>query len=227
MSRLTHLELECRLDDPESDDEDDRGEWIVSNLLSRLENSPHLLSLSLDINYFNEPHNIGCDDLMEIFSELPLEAISLTGVQVDDWAYNAEHLKTVWLNVTSIHLPDQHGSPSVLECFAQLPRLQYLKINLYLEEVEYCLDDEASLCPLHTLESSDGDIAQEPEDLEFIGEFLLLLFPNLRQVVWPPAQKNASLEVAAQERFVGFLNQHITLKREVEELKAKLKARNA
>ncbi|KAG9086342.1 hypothetical protein FS749_003699 [Ceratobasidium sp. UAMH 11750] len=170
MSRLTHLELECRLDDPESDDEDDRGEWIVSNLLSRLENSPHLLSLSLDINYFNEPHNIGCDDLMEIFSELPLEAISLTGVQVDDWAYNAEHLKTVWLNVTSIHLLDQHGSPSALECFAQLPRLQYLKISLYLEEVEYCPDDEASLCPLHTLESSDGDIAQEPEDLEFIGE---------------------------------------------------------
>ncbi|KAG8738011.1 hypothetical protein FRC10_007404 [Ceratobasidium sp. 414] len=225
MSHLTHLELDYQLDEPGSDDEEDQGERIALDVLSRLEDSPRLRSLDLNVNFFGEPHDIGRKDVMEIFSKLPLESITLGGMRVGYLTYNAEHLKTAWLNVTSVHMPDQLGSPNVLRHFAQLPRLQYLEVNLCLEIVVDC-PNEVSLCPLHTLESSDdGDIAHEPEDLGPIGDFLLTLFPNLGKVVWPRAQKNGPPEAAAQERFVGFLNQYMALKREVEGLKAKLGAK--
>ncbi|KAG9086341.1 hypothetical protein FS749_003698 [Ceratobasidium sp. UAMH 11750] len=97
--------------------------------------------------------------------------------------------------------------------------LQYLMLNVFLEDFREW-PKVASLCPLQTLECSPGgSTVCEPELLDYTGRFLLALFPNLRTVVWPEDKANESPETIAHHRFIGFLNQHLALKRELEQLK--------
>ncbi|KAG8694208.1 hypothetical protein FRC08_008627 [Ceratobasidium sp. 394] len=92
--------------------------------------------------------------------------------------------------------------------------------------LQVCLEDSTqgseipSFCPLHTLEFSGGSsIVYMPNQLEPTRRFLMALFPDLRKVVWPKDKNNKSPSFMAQQRFIGFLNRHMALKRELEELK--------
>ncbi|KAG9086189.1 hypothetical protein FRC06_003233 [Ceratobasidium sp. 370] len=221
MSGLIHLELKFQLD--QLDEDEDRDEWIASELLSLLRLSPQLSSLDLDLDPIrvqDDPYDIGHQDLMDTFSKLPLVNVALGGVHLGDWAYTGS-LKSVWPNVTILRMRDQFASPRILSCFAQLPRVQYLMLNVYLEDFREW-PKVVSLCPLQTLECSPGgSTVCEPEQLDYTGRFLLALFPNLRKIVWPEDKTNELPETVAHQRFIGFLNQHITLKRELEQLKTK------
>ncbi|KAG8699423.1 hypothetical protein FRC08_005321 [Ceratobasidium sp. 394] len=219
MSGLTHLELKFKLD--QLDEDEDRDEWIACELLSLLGLSPQLLSLDADLDPtkdHDDPYDIGHQDLMDTFSKLPLVNVALGGMHLGDWAYTGS-LKSVWPNVTILRMRNQFASPRILSCFAQLPRVQYLMLNVFLEDFREW-PKVVSLCPLQTLECSPGgSTVCEPELLDYTGRFLLALFPNLRTVVWPEDKANESPETIAHHRFIGFLNQHLALKRELEQLK--------
>ncbi|KAG8699945.1 hypothetical protein FRC12_022667 [Ceratobasidium sp. 428] len=221
MSQLTHLELKFKL--YQLDEDEDREEWIASDMFSLLKFSPNLQSLDLDLDptmNLDQGYDIGHQDIMDTFSRLPLVNVTLGGVHLGDWAYTGS-LKSVWPNVTSLRMRDQFASPRILSCFAQLPRVQYLLLDVHLEDFRE-FPKVASLCPLHTLECSAGSSTVcEPEQLDYTKRFLLALFPNLRTVVWPEDKGNDSPEFISHKRFIGFLNQHIALKREVAAVKAR------
>ncbi|KAG8732154.1 hypothetical protein FRC12_019407 [Ceratobasidium sp. 428] len=171
MSHLTHLELDYW---PEDQDLDLNAidSLIDYGAFRQLKNSPHLLffALVVDSEERAKPYDIGDVNPVETFSGLPLETIILIGVEADAWMYDVNRLKTAWVNVTSVSMPDQLGLPSVLKCFAQLPALLDLKIKLSLATA-WDYPEEPSTCPLHTLESSSGGMIQiEPEDLKGVGE---------------------------------------------------------
>ncbi|KAG9118342.1 hypothetical protein FRC07_007199, partial [Ceratobasidium sp. 392] len=225
MNHLTHLNLKHILTDNRRDDHGQIGEWIACDLLPWLKNSPYLQSLILKIDSFEGvevPYDIGYDDLVETFSKLPLQSVTLAGVKLGELVYDLESLKNAFPHVTDLHVLDQPGTPLILGCFAELPKLQHLEVRLDLERIDRC-PERASRCRLHTLESSTGGaIGYRHEDLEITGAALLMIYPNLRKVVWPPSKQNDSPKVLAQRRFVDHLNRHINLKREMNELQTKL-----
>ncbi|KAB5589448.1 hypothetical protein CTheo_7102 [Ceratobasidium theobromae] len=220
MKHLTTLELILH---PERLDEDeDREEWITSSLLTLLSNCPNLNMFHLDLDPnldLEDAYDIGDQDVMDTFSKLPLVSLTLSGVHISDWASTGS-LRTVWPSVTTLRMRNQFASPLILSCFAQLPRLQHLTLNIYLEGFIAC-PKLPSFCPLHTLEISAGGTAFEPENLEYTSRFLLSLFPSLRRVVWAGYHGDETPEQAAQRRFIGFLNHHLTMRRELEELRAR------
>ncbi|KAG9111574.1 hypothetical protein FRC07_008032, partial [Ceratobasidium sp. 392] len=172
MSHLTHVELEHRVDVDDADEDDGQGAWIAFEILPLLKNSPLLRTFVLTVrsSKTREPYDIAYPELMETFSKLPLETISLTGVQLDDWGYDPKCLVTAWPNVTRVEMPDQFGGNLILQGFSQLPKLQWLKLSLYLRELEKPWPEVKSLSPLHTLESSEGGITvTRPEELEWTG----------------------------------------------------------
>ncbi|KAG8696962.1 hypothetical protein FRC09_008170, partial [Ceratobasidium sp. 395] len=222
MSHLTHLNIEYILD---GNLNDDQGERIVCDLLSRLKNSPRLQSLELHLTSSearDKPYDIGYDDLVGIFSKLPLQAITLAGVQLGELVYDLDFLRRAWPEVVSLSIPDQPGSLLVLRCFAELPSLQHLEVRLELGDLDNC-PKEASRCQLRTLESSAfGTIGYNHEDLQPTGAALILIFPNLRRVLWPSSMENDPPEAITQRRFVERLNRHIALGREMDRLSSKL-----
>ncbi|KAG8699421.1 hypothetical protein FRC08_005319, partial [Ceratobasidium sp. 394] len=118
MKRLTHIELKSVVEyvEGENEDETDKNILIITNLLSLLYHSPHLSSLDLDLDPTKsgyEPCDIGNQELMDMFSKLPLETVSLTGLHLGDWA-KKDALKSVWPNVTSLRMRDQSAPPEVL-----------------------------------------------------------------------------------------------------------------
>ncbi|KAG8682864.1 hypothetical protein FRC09_016481, partial [Ceratobasidium sp. 395] len=134
MSQLTHLELKFKL--YQLDEDEDREEWIASDMFSLLKFSPNLQSLDLDLDptmNLDQGYDIGHQDIMDTFSRLPLVNVTLGGVHLGDWAYTGS-LKSVWPNVTSLRMRDQFASPRILSCFAQLPRVQYLLLDVHLED---------------------------------------------------------------------------------------------
>ncbi|QRW10202.1 hypothetical protein RhiLY_09201 [Ceratobasidium sp. AG-Ba] len=169
MSGLNLLELKFRVGFLDNEDEEEREEWIASELLSLLKLSPRLASLDLDLDPSRtnaQPYDIGHQDLMDIFSKLPLANVTMSGVHIGDWAYTGS-LKTVWPNVTVLRMRDQFASPTVLSCFAQLPQLHHLMLNIFLEDFIEC-PKVPSLCPLHSLESSPGGSSVcEPDQLDY------------------------------------------------------------
>ncbi|KAG9080192.1 hypothetical protein FS749_008090 [Ceratobasidium sp. UAMH 11750] len=212
---LTHLELLF------PGDVLDEGEVIlestIPDLLSYLRDAPHLSSLDIDFNPTEDVYNIGNQDLMDVFSTLPLKRLTLSGAHLGNWIYTGD-LETVWPNVKYLHMPDQPASPRALSCFAQLPQVQFLGLRV-------CLKDLAegpmmhSHCPLRILELSRcSSVMYEPEQLEDIGGFLVTVFPNLYQVVWSHSPI-ASASRPSAHRLIGFLNKHIALKQEVEKLR--------
>ncbi|KAG8698300.1 hypothetical protein FRC09_007302 [Ceratobasidium sp. 395] len=217
MRHLTHLELECKIDDDDTDEDDpDEGDSIASELLPQLGNSPELLCLVLKFKHSRQdykPCDIGGIALTEIFPELPLEQVILEGACISSWGY----LTSACANVMSIQLSDQRAGIHELEMIARLPRLRYLRMSLDLSYVAgWVALLETSQSPLHTLESSAaGEIGVEPEELEDTAVVLLKLFPNLQELVWTPGSE-------AERAFVEILNQHIVLKREIEEMKMKI-----
>ncbi|KEP52487.1 F-box protein [Rhizoctonia solani 123E] len=166
MKRLTLLEL---ITNPEYLDFDDlRDEWITGTLLLLLSNSPRLTALHVDLDPVREneeTYDIGHQDVMDTFSKLPLISLTLTGVHIGDWASTGS-LKTVWPLLSSLRMRNQYASPLILSCFAQLPRLQHLTLSVCLENM-IIRPNILLLCPLQTLEISDGIVTMmEPEDLE-------------------------------------------------------------
>ncbi|KAG8702613.1 hypothetical protein FRC09_004647 [Ceratobasidium sp. 395] len=216
MRHLTHLELECSIDYDDADEGNPDDEWIASELLPQLGNSPELLCLVLKFKHSRQNY-IPCDirgiALTEIFPKLPLEQVILEGACVYSW----EYLTEAWANVSSIRISDQCVGMEELEVLTQLPRLQYLRMCLDLAGVGgWVARLETSQSPLHILESSKpGAIGVEPEELEDTAEVLLKLFPNLQELVWTRGSE-------AERAFVEILNQHIVLKREIEEMKMKI-----
>ncbi|CAE6361752.1 unnamed protein product [Rhizoctonia solani] len=221
MKRLTLLEL---ITNPEYLDFDDsREDWITGTLLLLLANSPRLNALHVDldpIRDLEEPYDIGHQDVMDTFSKLPLISLTLTGVHIGDWASTGS-LKTVWPLVSSLRMRNQYASPLILSCFAQLPRIQHLTLSVCLENM-IIRPDMLLLCPLHTLEISDGVVTMmEPADLEHTSRFLLSLFPRLRRIIWTKFGPDTLTEEIQQRRFIGFLNQHLGMRRELDELRAR------
>ncbi|KAG9121634.1 hypothetical protein FRC07_002339, partial [Ceratobasidium sp. 392] len=102
MRNLTDLELKFKL--YLLDEDEDREEWIASELLSHLKLCPDLQSLDLDLDptgILDEPYDIGHQDLMDTFSKLPLINVTMGGVHLGDWARTGS-LIPVWPNVTSL-----------------------------------------------------------------------------------------------------------------------------
>ncbi|KAG8702614.1 hypothetical protein FRC09_004648 [Ceratobasidium sp. 395] len=173
MSRLTRLELEYWPEDDLSFHPDTMDVLVESGAFEQLRNAPHLRSLAFRVDPEERatPYDIGHLDLMETFSGLSLETIVLTGVKASAWMSDVNRFREVWMNMTRVSMPDQLGSHSVLECFAQLPRLRYLKIKLFLEAAGDYDPEDLSMCLLNTLESSAGGIVPiEPEHLKPLGE---------------------------------------------------------
>ncbi|CAE7185602.1 unnamed protein product [Rhizoctonia solani] len=220
MKRLTLLELITNPEYLEFDDS--REEWITGTLLLLLSNSPKLNALHVDLDPLrdiDDPYDIGHQDVMDTFSKLPLISLTLSGVHVGVWAETGS-LKTVWPLLSSLRMRNQYASPLVLSCFAQLPRLQHLTLSVYLEDM-VIRPSVLVLCPLLTLEISDGIVtAVEPEDLEHTSRFLLSLFPRLRRITWSKFRPETLAEEVQQRRFIGFLNQHLNMRRELDELRA-------
>ncbi|KAH7325200.1 hypothetical protein B0J17DRAFT_682626 [Rhizoctonia solani] len=221
MKRLTLLEL---ITNPEYLDFDEsRDEWITGTLLLLLANSPRLNALHVDLDPLrdiDESYDIGHQDVMDTFSKLPLISLTLSGVHIGDWASTGS-LKTVWPLLSSLRMRNQYASPLVLSCFAQLPRLGHLTLSVCLENM-VIRPTVLSICPLQTLEISDGIVTMmEPEDLEHTAQFLLSLFPRLRRIVWTKFGPDTLQEEVEQRRFIGFLNHHLSMRRELEELRAR------
>ncbi|CCO31521.1 hypothetical protein BN14_05566 [Rhizoctonia solani AG-1 IB] len=221
MKRLTLLELITNPEYLEFDES--REDWINTTLLLLLSNSPRLNALHVDLDPTrenDETYDIGHQDVMDTFSKLPLISLTLTGVHIGDWASTGS-LKTVWPSLSSLRMRNQYASPLILSCFAQLPRLQHLTLSVCLENMTI-RPSFISLCPLHTLEISDGVVTMiEPEDLEHTSRFLLSLFPRLRRIDWMKFGLDVLPEEVQQRRFIGFLNQHLSMRRELEELRAR------
>ncbi|CAE6500077.1 unnamed protein product [Rhizoctonia solani] len=202
MKRLTLMEL---ITNPDYLDFDElREDWITGTLLQLLSNAPRLNALHIDLDplrELDEPYDIGHQDVMDTFSKLPLISLTLSGVHIGDWASTGS-LKTIWPLLSSLRMRNQYASPLILTCFAQLPRLQHLTLS--------------------TLEISDGVVTMmEPEDLEHTSRFLLSLFPRLRRIVWTKFGPDMLAEEVQQRRFIGFLNQHLTMRRELDELRTR------
>ncbi|CAE6467033.1 unnamed protein product [Rhizoctonia solani] len=218
--RLTLLEL---ITNPEYLDFDEsREEWITGTLLLLLANCPRLNTLHVDLDplrEIEEPYDIGHQDVMDTFSKLPLISLTLSGVHIGDWASTGS-LKTVWPFLSSLRMRNQYANPLTLSCFAQLPRLQHLTLSVCLGNM-VIQPTVLLLCPLQTLEISDGIVTMiEPEDLDHTSRFLLSLFPRLRRIVWTKFGMDTLQEVQ-QRRFIGFLNQHMSMRRELDELRAR------
>ncbi|KDN33689.1 hypothetical protein RSAG8_13218, partial [Rhizoctonia solani AG-8 WAC10335] len=219
MKRLTLLEL---ITNPEYLDFDDsREDWINGTLLLLLSNSPRLNALHVDLDPVRESedlYDIGHQDVMDTFSRLPLISLTLTGVHIGDWASTGS-LKTVWPLLSSLRMRNQYASPLNLSCFAQLPRLQHLTLSVCLETMDIP-PNLLPLCPLLTLEISDGIVTMiEPEDLEHASRLLLSIFPRLRRIIWTKSGPDTLPEEVQQRRFIGFLNQHLNMRRELDELR--------
>ncbi|KAG8687424.1 hypothetical protein FRC11_007257 [Ceratobasidium sp. 423] len=221
MKHLTLLEL---IINPDYLDFDElREDWITGTLLQLLSNSPRLNALHIDLDplrELDEPYDIGHQDVMDTFSKLPLISLTLSGVHIGDWASTGS-LKSVWPLLSSLRMRNQYSSPLILSCFAQLPRLQHLTLSVCLENM---VIRPAMLlpCPLQTLEISDGVVTMmEPEDLEPTSRFLLSLFPRLRRVIWTKFGPDMLTEEVQQRRFIGFLNQHLTMRRDLDESRAR------
>ncbi|KAG9120703.1 hypothetical protein FRC07_003692, partial [Ceratobasidium sp. 392] len=221
-SRLTELALEFYCSDRYGFDED-LSEWVVSSLLCQLQNSPRLTQLSVKIRNPQEwtrSIDIEFEDLAEVFANLPLEVITLAGLSLDPEEYDAGLLKTAWLNVTSVHMPDHLAGLEALRCFAQLPELRYLQVLLGLDNLnDYDSEPEEvfSYCPLQTLEGSSGSVVlHKRKHVGKVAKFLLDIFPELHKVVWGPAWELTPVSDAkAQRAFIEYLNKHLALKQEV------------
>ncbi|KAF8706804.1 hypothetical protein RHS03_04520, partial [Rhizoctonia solani] len=204
MKCLTLLEL---LTNPECLDPDEsREDWINTTLLLLLSNSPRLNTLHVDLDPTrenDEVYDIGHQDVMDTFSKLPLISLTLTGVHIGAWASTGS-LKTVWPSLSSLRMRNQDAGPRILS------------YNMGIRQ------DFISLCPLQTLEISDGVVTtMEPEDLERTSQFLLSIFPRIRRIIWMKFGLDTSSEEEQQRRFIGFLNQHLSMRRELEELRAR------
>ncbi|KAG8698301.1 hypothetical protein FRC09_007303 [Ceratobasidium sp. 395] len=227
MRHLTHIELSFVYEyDPEDEElEDKKSELMVNDLLLCLSNAPSLarLDFDLDPNKLDyEPLNIGSQRIMDMFSKLPLETVSLTGLHLGDWARKG-NLAAVWPRLTSLRMRDQVTTPSMLYHFSQIPQIRDLMLHVWLCALEEAQAVELlSHCPLRTLEfSACSACDSESSLLKPTGRFIMGLFPSLREIVWPKDKGNTSPDYLAQQRFIGFLNLHIKLMREWNELKAK------
>ncbi|KAG9075670.1 hypothetical protein FRC06_009958, partial [Ceratobasidium sp. 370] len=103
MNYLTHIELKSVVEymgDDNKDEADQISTPMTTNLLSLLYHAPRLSSFDFDPDpsksgYY--PSDIGNRELTDMFSKLPLETVSLTGLRLGDWA-SKDSLKTVWPN---------------------------------------------------------------------------------------------------------------------------------
>ncbi|QRW10204.1 hypothetical protein RhiLY_09203 [Ceratobasidium sp. AG-Ba] len=214
VKNLINLRINYRPEDFELAGIQDRAGYIASTLLGGLRNATSLRSFELliDLNgVIEDPYDIGHRDLLKTFSKLELEKITLEGAHVGRWACNLNTLGTVWSDMTSISIEDQVTSLDAFICFAQLPRLQHLLLNVRFVAVGR-VPEAGSMSPLHTLECSGKVLEEQPSEglVTLTSEFLLILFLSLHQIRWADGWPDRSKE---HQDFFHALNQNITLRR--------------
>lgn len=211
---VTSLEVTMALGEGE-------GRWIVDEFFPRLENMTHLTDLSASFDeesLLGDFQDINCPQVLNALAKLPLRTISLSGVDFQDDVDFTEVLPAV----TKLSMVSQYTSPERLPCFATIPKLEHLFLVLDLDDEDrYPSQDSVPSCPsLHTIEiSSASFLVCRPRWMCKTAELLLILFPNIKQVVMSPKLRTLR---PIENAGVVWLNSQIDMQRELKRLRSRI-----
>ncbi|KAG9095997.1 hypothetical protein FS749_009291 [Ceratobasidium sp. UAMH 11750] len=124
-----------------------------------------------------------------------------------------ENIAVIFPMVTKLEFYDLVFTFDELVHFAKLPHLQHLVIGLAGDTRDIKLDSSGPVSrSLHTLEICyEVDVGP---DLALLAQYLLSLWPNLQQVIWPDLQKPSrqvhtnDLAASAARSLNGFITSH-------------------
>ncbi|KAG8762088.1 hypothetical protein FRC11_011214 [Ceratobasidium sp. 423] len=221
LRQLTSLHVEFR--DQHKDDQDDPDSWARNLLCTIAKNSPNLqhlyINFSLCDSCEDEPCNLGDIGLLGELSTLPLETVTLKSAWFGPYDPDVyDYIEDALAEVVELRMPAQPASAQELVKFAQLPRLQYLLLELDLTSGKEW--DIPPIVPaglaLHTLESEDNCMLLG--DLVSLAKNLLRLWPNLQRVVYPEDETPSGTKLI-QSTLTESLNASIMMVREASKLK--------
>lgn len=207
LQHVTSLNIDLDIDMLQEGQGDE--EWAIHTLFPALVNIPHLCDLTIDIGDCPPwPRTIINPSVLNILSTLPLQSVTLAGMQcpLDSWPDN---FMTAWPLVTKLSLPDQGVTVDQLSHFAALPKLEYLQVRLALRRPSTTVCSLSSRAPLHTLESSTKFIDKDPSAVDDIARLLLSYWPNLAQVAWPDPEIQNTAEYDFNRKFFEILNHRL------------------
>ncbi|KAG9091034.1 hypothetical protein FS749_000118 [Ceratobasidium sp. UAMH 11750] len=197
-----------------------KAEQSSLNLTSReffplLADIPRLehLSLELQPECLGEPIPLGHSAILyKTLYRLPLQTVFISPVIFKHEDLSGT-LGSIWPHVTHLQLPGSIVSLRDLPMFARLPSLEHLTIRLNLSaKMQKNGGFQTPVSPrLHTLEASSGSIILcEKTEVKQVAQFLLSLWPNLRQVVWPRNSEKYELDfVEALNEGLGMLRRKL------------------
>ncbi|KAG9091024.1 hypothetical protein FS749_000121 [Ceratobasidium sp. UAMH 11750] len=219
IKNLVSLSLETDLN--RFNHEEDPTEWLIGELFPIIVDAPHLAELTIKVEPPREPatraYEIG-DSVLAVFSTLPLKNLFLDNIVLSRGALNVD-LGVVWPSLTRLRIPAHPASFTWLPRFAAIPSLQYLELELKLQNehiVGFSGPRQFVLTNLVT--GSGATISSTFADIDVVARALLDMWPNLSRVTWPePGNRASTYETLKYERS-GFLNGHIASLRAMQAL---------
>ncbi|KAG8737489.1 hypothetical protein FRC10_008110 [Ceratobasidium sp. 414] len=151
--------------------EEDPTEWLNGELFPLLKDAPHITDLNIKVKSPSRAFNvyeIG-ESVLTVFSRLPLECLSLDGLILSGGALNVD-LGTMWQCLTRLQMPSHHASFAWLLWFAAIPSLQYLEVQLDLQN-EHIVDFRGPGQPALTtlVTGSGGKISPTFSDIDLVA----------------------------------------------------------
>jgi hypothetical protein len=124
-------------------EDDGQDDWLCEGLFPCLDGIPNLECLSLDVDIANRFPDLfeltRFEELKEFTSRLRLQSFAIHSMAIDIDFYDS-HLDNVWPWLTHLRLPHQAADADTLTSLSNLPNLQYLLIQLHLDEVDLSLN---------------------------------------------------------------------------------------
>lgn len=164
LGKLGELHIDCDMEE----DLEDRHCWIIDGFFPLLVYAPFLRRLGIENSYRFWDISLLAEavctpaipKILDIMANLPLESVYLQFMDLGTGILDI-NLAIVWPSLTELSMPLQEASLWELSCFASIPNLQSLTVQLHLTEARFPPRIPSHKAPLTMLKGTYGSTLGE------------------------------------------------------------------